>query len=425
MKKHIVHLLLLCSFFSITANNAQPEKKKPINYDFYGYVKYEAIGDTRQVVGTLDDQISLFPSFKLTDTTNCCDINSQGQLDMFAIESRSGVNIFGPKVLGAKASAHLEGDFTAVNSNHFRMRHSFLKLGWKHVTFTAGQTWNPMYVTACAPGTVSFNTGTPFDSFARDPQVRLTYHLGESVDIITAAATQRGFKSDGPDGQNTKYNRNAPVPKLHVQLQAHINEYIFGVGVDYKQIRPRLQTNHGFCENEKLGSIAAIGYAAFNWNDIVIKTKLLFNQNSTDYLMLGGYAVKCRNTDTDEREYTNLNNIAWWLDIYRPKKVEPGLFIGYTKNIGASSDKIIPTLTENDGSITPLVYGFSLQNTDQYVGDAVRVSPRIRWNLEPVTFAAELEIMHVTYGTLNEFAKLDNKKSTNNVRVLLAAYYFF
>ena len=391
---------------------------------FSGYVKHEAFFDSRQVVGVHGDQFLLFPERRVNDV-NKEDINAKSQFNMVALETRLHSNITGPDVLDAHTFAAIEADFAATLITLYRLRHAHLQLDWDALSLLVGQYWHPLYVPECYPNTISVNSGGPIEAFSRNPQIRVTYHCG-SVDVITAALSQSSSFSDGPDGINSKYLRNATVPNLHVQLQAHIKEHVFGIGGDFKRLVPRIVTDKNIKVTESINSFAALAYAAFNWETVHINTKIIFNQNSTDHSMLGGYAVKSVDKQTEKREYTNINNISLWLDLTISKKVEPGIFIGYTKNLGARTE-IIPTGTDQAGNTIPFVFslGRVREEVDQGIDHVIRVSPRVRWHLEPVVFGAELEYTRAAFGTINNKGKIDNPVPVNNVRFLLAAYYFF
>jgi hypothetical protein len=95
-------------------------------------------------------------------------------------------------------------------------------------------------------------------------------------------------------------------------------------------------------------------------------------------------------------------------------EVEPGLFMGISKNIGASH-KIIPSITDpHTGKTERLIYDYDFENIDF----VYRVSPRIRWFLKPFIFAGELEITGARYGNITETVVLSHKM-VNNVRTLL------
>jgi len=406
--------------------------KKYFPITFSGYIKQEAFYDTRQVNGLGNDQFLFFPNKKLLDPVGR-DINAKGQGNMVAIETRLRATIDGPKINGANSFGVIELDFFGFNEagfrdidrfeilNLFRMRYAFAQLDWEKYTLIVGQAWHPMYIPTCFPETISFNTGDPMEPFSRNPQFRFTYH-NKRINIIAAALSQIRFFNDGPDGFSSKYIRNAVVPNLHGQIQIKIGNHLIGTGLDYKRLVPRIETNKGFKVRESINSIAAIWYACLDWPSFYFRTKITFAENSTNFAMLGGYAVHTIDSVTDERTYTNLRTFAIWLDtaVRKIKKIEPGIFIGFTKNLGASKT-IEPNITDDTDNVTEKrVFGIG---TD--VGSVFRISPRLRWYIKKITAAAELEYTRTTYGTLNNKGKVINTDSVGNVRFLFAVFYYF
>ena len=127
----------------------------------------------------------------------------------------------GPDALGAKTSGLIEGEFFGTadgDTNGFRLRHAIIKLNWKGTELMVGQFWHAMFITDCFPDVVSFNTGAPFQPFARAPQIRLTRAFGR-LSIIATALSQRDFASSGPEGTSSVYIRNAAMPEFNLKAQ--------------------------------------------------------------------------------------------------------------------------------------------------------------------------------------------------------------
>ena len=126
--------------------------------------------------------------------------------------------------------------------------------------------------------------------------------------------------------------------------------------------------------------------------------------------MLGGYVVeKVTDIVRDYVEYTPINVVSFWTDIHtNGKKIQGGIFAGYTKNMGADKDVIGPYYSR--GSNIDYVY---------------RVSPRIIFNSGKMRFAGELEMTTAGYGAINPKGEVKDVKDVTNIRVLLGVYYFF
>lgn len=389
---------------------------------FSGYIKPEFFWDSRQVIGGRDDQTLIFPEPKLYD--RCCrDINAHPAYDMLAIESRVRSEIIGPEVLEAKGRGYLEADFYGISEqtlNMFRMRHAYLTLEWQKLILLFGQYWHPLYTTECAPDTVSCNSGAPIDPLKRAPQFRVT-KLMEPFEIEFTALSEINFEHDGPHGPSSHYLRNAVVPNLNIRAQARLKNHVFGVSIDFTRLVPRLMSDFNVKVEESVNSVSAIAYAAFNWDTFALRTKVILGQNCPDHGLIGGYAVHSIQPESDKRTYTNLRSVSIWADFNRVhKKLSPGCFIGYTKNIGASST-VVPYLKDKNNELIRLTYGFDSERFDY----TFRVSPRLRWYLKPVVFGLELEYTRAAYGHVGTRGRVVNPIPTDNTRLLMAALYFF
>jgi len=388
---------------------------------FSGYIKPEFFCDSRQVIGGRDNQTLLYPEPKQPD--RCCrDIQAHPSCDMVAIESRVRSEIVGPDILEAKAKGYIEADFYGVSEktlNVFRMRHCYIALNWEKTSVVLGQYWHPIYTPECAPDTISCNGGVPIDPFKRAPQIRFTTGI-DPIEIAITAAEEVNFCHDGPEGPCSTYLRNAVIPDSNIRLQAHNGKHVYGFALNFKRLVPRLQSDFNIKVEESINSVATIAYAAFNWESFALRLKGTIAQNGQDAGLLGGYAVHTIQPKSDKRIYANLQSIAVWTDFNRVHhKLEPGCFIGYTKNIGASKS-IIPFIKKDDEFI-PLTYGFGTEIVD-YV---FRISPRLRWFVKPVVFGMELEYTRAAYGQINTRGHIINPEATANTRLLLAAFYYF
>ncbi|MCK5065858.1 MAG: hypothetical protein KAR16_00400, partial [Bacteroidales bacterium] len=216
MKRYLIIALVMVSTAAVTA---QEKEESEFGIKLSGFIKSDFFWDSRQTISAREGHFMLWPDPVELDN-NGNDLNGKSSFNFLSIQSRFTIGLKGPDAFGAKTSGLLEGDFFAQasdNINLFRLRHAFVKLNWEHLEIMAGQFWNPLFVTSCFPGTVSFNTGTPLQSFARNPQLRFTYKTG-GLSIIAAALSQRDYATVGESGGNTSYLRNSAIPDMHLQL---------------------------------------------------------------------------------------------------------------------------------------------------------------------------------------------------------------
>ena len=401
MRRIIIALTIAGMFFG-TSTSAQ-EKASEFGIKISGFVKNDFFWDSRQTVAAREGHFLLWPSPEVL-SANDVDINAQPNFNFLAVQSRLTVSITGPDAFGAKTSGVIEGDFFAqsnANINLLRLRHAMIKLNWENTELITGQYWNPLFVTGCFPGTVSFNTGVPIQSFARNPQIRLTHSFG-GLKIMAAALSQRDFATRGPDpSDNSKtlvssdFLRNSTVPDMH--LQAHYqtanaeagSSMLLGAGIAYKTVVPRLATPANEKVDEKLSSITAIAFSKITLRPVTIKLQGRYGENIADILSISGFAVKGILQDpigNGQQSYTPLRNLSFWGEIHtNGTKVQAGVFGGFLNNMGTKE-----TMSDPGNP----VYGLGTN-----IASLLRVSPRVIFISNKTKFALELEYTTAAYGS--------------------------
>ena len=415
MKKINLTILTLLFFLPLSVFS-QSEENNEWGISFSGFVKNDAFFDSRQTVSAREGHFLLWPAAEDLDL-NDKDVNAKSSFNMLAVQSRLSGTIKGPDAFGAKTSGTIEGDFFAQandNINLFRLRHAFLKLDWGSTQLLFGQYWNPMFVTSCFPGTVSFNTGSPIQPFARNPQIRLTQSFGD-FNLIAAALAQRDYASRAPT-PSSEYLRNSGMPDMHLQMHYSQSMLTAGAGIAYKTIVPRLETNTGFKTDEGVSGLSAIAFAKLSLEPVTIKFEAVSGQNTADVLQISGIAVNEIDPVTDERTYSPIRNLSLWTDIHtNGDKFQVGLFAGYSKNRGISEE--IAELGSTEDHIMGL--GTSIKSL-------YRISPRVIFNSGKTRFALETEYTSATFGDgWDDNAVPTDTHTTGNLRVLFSSYYFF
>jgi hypothetical protein len=431
------HLILVLIIGLSLVTRAQEKKDEPkFGISFSGFVKTDIFYDTRQTVNIREGHFLLYPD-NISSDANGKDVNAKPSFNILSIQTRLKGTITGPDAFGAKTSGIIEADFFGNASsglddvNGFRLRHAFVKLNWKTTELLVGQYWHPMFIAESFPGVISFNTGAPFQPFSRNPQVRFSKTLG-GLKLIAALFAQRDFTNMGPEyvfANNTytsasvsssKFLRNAAIPNLHFQMQFNpkSTEHLVGIGVDYKTLMPELYTvnnakNKKYESSEKIGSISGIAFAKLKFKPLTVRLEGVFAQNASDLVMIGGYAVsQINDTATGNKNFSNMNTGSIWLDANtHGKKIQLGLFVGYTKNMGT---------TETLKTSTFYARGSNIDNV-------FRLSPRVVFISGKLDIAFELEHTLANYGklTANTKAELADLKAVANIRALLAFTYKF
>ena len=318
-----------------------------------------------------------------------------------------------------------------------RFINAFIRLQWETASFLFGHYWHPMIIFDGGgfPLTPVFHGGAPIEIYADLPQIRFRKRWGQLM-FQGAGAIQLDYQSPGPIGLSPTYQRDSLVPMLDGQLRWVKDDNNFvGVGVDYTRLLPRLVTNKNCKTREAINSPSFFAFAVGLFGDFHIASKVALLQNKPDTLALSGYAVTCVDLDTDKREYTNLRNAAAWVDMELRKQWSPGLFVGYSKNVGAP-DQVIQSIN-TESTIYTLLNTFGANNDVDY---AFRTSFRLRYNAAPIQLAMELTFMRVGYGTLEAInivndeckvtgccpkGKVFDDVPVNLFRAAFAAYIFF
>lgn len=407
--------------------SAQSENEEAPDYGikWSGFVKNDFFFDTRQVVAAREGHFHLYPMPVSLDADDK-DINAQGSLNFLSIQSRLTGKITGPDAFGAKTSGVIEGAFfghSNLDVNGFRLRHAIVKLDWTNTQLLFGQYWHMMFVPECFPGTISFNTGVPFQYFTRNPQIRLTQKIGDNAKIAIAAATQRDFASPG----GYRSLSNAMIPDMQAQLQVNASDaLLIGVTGGYKTLKPRLSTNANYIAENTVGGFTSNLFMRLKTEPITVKLQGIWAQNAFDGLMIGGFMIQdFTDPAKDYRAYTPINTMSAWADIHtNGKKYQFGLFAGYSQNMG-SFDEVADTVF-NSGMNAMYARGADIDFL-------YRISPRMHINYGKFRLAGEIEYTVAAYATqdefgalnIDEYGKITESEMVGNVRLLMSAYYFF
>ena len=398
---------------------------------FSGFVKNDIIYDSRQTVSIRQGHYLLYPDKEVPDE-NGADINARSTFHILSIQSRIKADITAPEVLGAKPTGMIEAEFFGnieQNINTFRLRHAYVMLSWPKTELMIGQYWHAMFITECFPNVVSFNTGAPFQPFARNPQIRLTQKLG-SFSVIGTAMSEIDFVTNGPDGPSSKYIRNAAFPELNLKFtykwkdETSGHELLAGVGGDYKKVQPRLVTSANFKDSKTVSSLAWMGFLKYKIPAVTFSFEFIYGENFHSLTMLGGYAVeKVTDMERDYRSYTPIRTMSLWSDIQTNGKTwQAGLFGGYSKNAG--SVNIIDLISEHNSSrqSEPKQIYYSRGSNIDYV---YRIAPRLIYNNGRFRAAAEVEYTVAAYGQPDSEGLVQDAEEVGNFRFLLGTYIFF
>jgi len=399
MKK--VYVLMLALFIaSLMVGKAQEDTNYGIKWS--GFAKTDYMFDTRQTLNAREGHFMILPLPE--SITNGEDVNDNPNFNILSVQTRLSANITGPDFFGLKTMGLVEADFfgnsgTGLDDvNGFRLRHAITKISNNYFEILMGQFWNPFFVAEVIPGVYSFNTGVPFQPFARNPQVRFT--TKGTIRFMIAAYTERDFTTRGVSIQR------ATIPQWHAQLHVGNKERILaGLGFNYKTAQNT--TNNAAFGNGNVNSVSFIGFVSAKFGVLTWKAEAVYGQNMSDVLQLSGYAV-----DADG-DFISNQTLSVWSELMGDisEKTELGIFAGYTQNAGY-------------GEAANYVNGFQGNNIDY----AFRIAPRVGFKSGKLTIGSEVEYTLAQYGvfdTTNGTINISGIEPVNNTRFLITSIYKF
>ena len=243
VKNSIVFFITFFSVFTVIANTSDSTKVDKIKIDVTGFFRADYWYDSRQIVDAVDGLFMLYPKSPDLDTYGN-DINAAPSVNMLAMATRFRVGMKMPDLFKAKSLVFVEVDFTGMGSNvSFRFRHGYTKLQWEKSSLLFGLTWHPMFISDVFPTVANLNTGAPFQSFNRSPQITYQQKLATGLTLSLSAIHQSDSKSMGPiappNESSSSYLRNGLLPNINANLQLVSGSFTLGGSVDYKSLRPR------------------------------------------------------------------------------------------------------------------------------------------------------------------------------------------
>jgi hypothetical protein len=410
------------------------------SFYFSGYIKAEPIWDSWQVRSAAQDTFLVFPEDPVLDRCKR-NINHKGRFQMTDIETTIRAEIKGPSFYGAQTHGVMSCDFRAGDLNNvigfFRVVQGFMLMEWQDKALLMGQFWHPVFPAdyKCYPMTISYNYGLPIDPYTYDSQIRFTKQF-DNISMVFSLLSHNQRRYSGPDMtlpvpepvNSTLYPRNAIMPNFNLLIVAALKEHRLGWCFDAVRIVPRIKTTKNVKTRESIMSFLAMLFLVLDIDNLLtIKLKGIWAQNGSGYVMMSGYAVKCVEPLTDQRTYANLQCVSTWMDLNFKNVMpfEPGLFFGFTKNLGADT-RIIPNIGTETTIYTPggrpPYYSVGSRARVDYI---LRFSPRLRYYARPFMIGAELEFTRALWGDNDDWGRVVNTTPANNTRLLIGAYFFF
>ncbi|MFI3248746.1 MAG: hypothetical protein R3Y39_06415 [Rikenellaceae bacterium] len=393
---------------------AKTDGAKSYDFDLYGFIRNDFFYNSRSNAASVNDLFYIYPLDEQFDATGA-DLNELPSSSFYSFVTRLGLNIEGPNVGKATATAKIEIDFGGYSNMNtlLRIRQAYLNLDWESgSSLLLGQTWHPLFGSVM-PYVANLSTGCPFQPFNRSPQIRYQYNTN-GLKLTAAAICQLQYTSSGPNGSSNEYLANGCIPEFYAGLDYSINGLIVGGGVDMLNIKPRTSaTVDGatYKVDEMMTSVSGEVHMRYTNKKFSIGAKSIVASALDHTLMLGGYGVTSISSETGEQEYTPLHNSTSWVNISYGQKWKPYIFAGYTKNLG-SSEELISTDT---------IYGRGT-DIDQLLGAYLGLS----YNMPHWTCAVEYSSTTAWYGDINlASGRVENTHDVSNNRVVAIMSYLF
>lgn len=396
-------------------------QKKDFKYKFYGQIRTDLYYNSRANKETVDGLFYMYPLDKLPDAAGE-DRNATANGSFYTLYTRLGVDVAGPKLGNAKTSAKVEVDFrgSGTTFSTVRVRHAYLNLDWGKSALLMGQTWHPLFGDV-SPQILNLSVGAPFQPFSRAPQIRYQYK-NRNLLLTGAAIWQSQYLSVGPDNvKSQNYIKNSCVPEIYAGIDYKVKNWLIGAGIELLSMKPRTEskveiidpltdekTSYIYKVNERITTLSYEAHLKYTYKNWFVAAKSVMGSNLTQASMLGGYGVKSVDKRTGEQKYVSILNSSSWLNATYGKKWKPGVFLGYTKNLGTGD------------SVTKL-YG-----TGTDIDQLVTVGAELTYNLAHWKFGLEYTLSSAWYGSMNTSnGKIIDTHPIRNNRIVGVAIFLF
>ena len=410
---------------------------KVVKAEIYGFIRNYFTYDSRNCVQSNEGLFNMLPNDIKPGATPGEDLNAIPSVRFLSMTTRFGLNVSGPEIWGAKSTAKIESDFCGASSGtafNLRIRQAYAKLAWEKSDLLVGQAWHPMSGDLM-PEVFSLATGAPFNPFNRSPQVRYNYSPIKALTFTASALYQYQYGSVGLDGKTSNtYSRNALVPELFVGMTAKGKHLSGGFGVNASTIAPRVAIDSLKTRvDERCTSLSAMVFGSLKVDDLTVRAKATYGQNTSHMQQPTGYGVVSEATD-GTYAYESMQLGSAWITMMYGKKLRYGFFAGWMKNFGSAGNAFVDNRvvkTDAEGNKTYLVdgakkdgYAFVTRNNTG-LDQAYRFSPIVTYKEKNMTIGLEYEHTAAAYGTYQPNGTVTDTHWVANNRVCVMVKYDF
>ena len=411
----------------LRAERDAEKKRRPKLFEPHGFVRNYICYDTRQCITTMGEMFNIMPKDVLPNEDGSEDLNAVHEMTFVSFTTRLGVDVNGPSIWKAAASAKVEADFCGFGSNNtmFRIRQAYVRLAWDRVSVTCGQTWHPMVIQVM-PSISGLASGAPFSPFNRSPQINVSVSAPRGWNFTAAALYQFPNTSVGPDGTSFDYSRCSLWPELYASVK-HVGERLtVGAGVDILSIMPRktstarrtaivdgveTQAELTVRVRDRVTGISPEIFADYKSGLFNVKGKVIYGQNTAHLTMISGFGATSYDPATGSYEYAPLRSATSWINFTYGNRCKAGVMGGFSQNLGARKDFIS----------TDDYWVRGAKNTD-YIW---RVSPSFTYTAGNLALALEMDYTAVGYGDEAIDGRAKALRTVDNWRICTMIRYSF
>lgn len=377
-------------------------EKPAFELKFHGFVGVSVFSDSRASATARNRHIYLYPLSEDLSTEGI-DLNKRGEFNIDVTQSRFGVDLIGPTFKNIQTTAMLEGDFLGNGSgdNNFRLRHAFARFSGERWSLLAGQTWHPLFIPENCPGTVDLNAGAPFHPLNFSPQIQFSWQALPSTKLLLYVIEQNNFRSAGfPKGSEESLQ-----PEFDVQIKWQHNKVwaALTAGMNTLALPREIEPTKSPVRVRSFHYNASFRYRL---PALTIQLEGIYGGNLSGLVMPGGIGI------TADNKYKPLQTGSLWLGMHgnRTQGWQPGLFAGYLKSMGSSSElEVVKSLSRHPA-----------------IGSVYAISPRVKYIFGNMWLGAECQWTTAEWGkSFDAYGVPEDTKSFENWRFLLSARYNF
>ena len=385
---------ILIAMAALLAGSAAMAQETPAKFKLYGFIRNYMVADTRATNAGTEDLYFYMP--KGHDMQNGVDMNDCFSWRFVSLTSRLGLDVSGYKFGTMGVSGKVEADFYNLNGSVpvLRLRQAFMKLSWDNspVALTLGQAWHPM--AADMPHMNNLETGAPFNSFNRSPQVTADIKLSDHLTFTASLLYLNHYLPTGPAKKSKDYYKYG-LPEFYAGITYKNAKFTGKLGLDMVNMRPYRTIEDwrvvpGSGEPAKTIEVKSLlttfsPFVFLQYTDglFQLRAKSILAQGGEHMNLLSGYGVSSYNED-GTITYTPMQDWASFVSFSYGKKVQAMCMLGYMKQLGTTKD--VSTIWINDSA-------------DVHIQQAFRATPTVAWNLGKFTVSLEYNLTAAEFGS--------------------------